>query len=167
MRRIGVRPDNDEIVVHHVAAIDAKTVGDELVLADPIVDQERIGVAARADRKRLAGADRDDVHAQAGRCAKDRQDVLEQAGILGRGGRAENDEALFGLGGRYDQGRQKQGENSNHFRFLAWIAGNVTPDQALVKSASRALLSFFSLRRRRATLIVLITDCERGMVEKA
>ena len=115
MRRIGIGPDNDEIVVHHVAAIDAKTVGDELVLADAIVDQERIGVAARADRKRLSGPDRDDVHAQAGRCAKDRQDVVEQAGVLGRGGRAENDEALVGLGGRYDQGRQKQGENSNHF----------------------------------------------------
>jgi hypothetical protein len=129
------------------------------------VDQERIGVAARADRKRLAGADRNDVHAQTGRGAKDRQDVLEQAGVLGRGGRAENDEAFAGLGGRYDQGRHKQGENSNHFAFLARIAGNVT--QALVKFASRVLLSFFSLRRRRATLIVLITDCERGMVEKA
>ena len=115
MRRIAVRTDNDEIVVHHVAAVDAKAVGDELVLADPIVDQERIGVAARADRKRLSGSDRDDVHAQAGRGVKDRQDVVEQAGVLGRGGRAENDEALLGLGGRCDQGRQKQGENSNHF----------------------------------------------------
>jgi hypothetical protein len=75
--------------------------------------------------------------------------------------------ALVGLGGRHDQGRQKQGENSNHFRFLARIAGNVTLTQALVKFAPRALLSVFSLRRRRATLIVPITDRERGMVEKA
>ena len=102
MRRIGIRPDNDEIVVHHVAAIDAKAVGDELVLADAIMNQERIGVAARADRKRLSGSDRDNVDAQAGRGAKDRQDALEQAGVLGRGGRTENDEALVGLGGRYN-----------------------------------------------------------------
>ena len=67
MRRIGIGPDNDEIVVHHVAAVDAKAVGDELVLADPVVDQQRIGVAARADRKRLASADRDDMHPQAAR----------------------------------------------------------------------------------------------------
>jgi hypothetical protein len=51
--------------------------------------------------------------------------------------------------------------------FLAQIAGNVTPDLAVVKSVPRALLSVFSLRRRRATLVVLVTDCERGMVEKA
>ena len=62
-RRIGARPDNDEIVVHHVAAIDAVAVGDELVLADAIVDQQRIGIAARADRQRLAGADRDHMNA--------------------------------------------------------------------------------------------------------
>jgi len=50
--------------------------------------------------------------------------------------------------------------------FLAKIVGNVPPDQAAVKSDPR-LLSFFSSRRRRATLVALATDCERGMVEKA
>ena len=109
-------PDDDEIVVHHVAAIDAEAVGDELVLADAIMHQERIGVAARADRKRLSGADRDDVHAQAGRGVEDRQDVLEQAGVLGRGGRAENDEALRRPGRSLRSGPTKAGRKFESFR---------------------------------------------------
>ena len=36
-----------------------------LLLADAIVNQERIGIAARSDRKRLPGADRHHVNAQA------------------------------------------------------------------------------------------------------
>ena len=167
MRRIGIRPDDDEIVVHHVAAVDAEAVGDELVLADAIVDQQRIGIAAHADRERLSGADRDDVHAEAARRAKDRQDVAEQAGVLGRGGRAENDESLVGLGGRYDQGRHKQGENSNHFNIPGTDRRQCNLGFGEIRSAQATLLSVFSLRRRCATLIVLITDRERGMMEKA
>jgi hypothetical protein len=67
-----VRPHDDEIVVHHVAAIDAETVGDEFVLAGAIVYQERVGVAARADRQCLSGADRDDMDGDAGRGVEQR-----------------------------------------------------------------------------------------------
>jgi len=47
------------------------------------------------------------------------------------------------------------------------LAAIVARDQATAKLALRALLSSFPLLRRRATLIVLATDYERGMVEKA
>src|SRR5580692_4779121 len=50
--------------------------------------------------------------------------------------------------------------------FLARIAGNVTPDRAVVKSVPRSLLSIFSLRRWRATLIVRATDYQRGTVKR-
>jgi len=46
MGRVTAGSDDDEIVVHHVAAVDAVTVRDKLVLADTIMDQERIGIAA-------------------------------------------------------------------------------------------------------------------------
>ena len=63
--RVGFRSDNHEVVVHHVAAIDAVAVGHELVLACAIMHQQRIGIAARADRQRLPGADRDHVNIEA------------------------------------------------------------------------------------------------------
>jgi hypothetical protein len=51
--------------------------------------------------------------------------------------------------------------------FLAKNRRQCNPDRAVVKSTPHASLSFFSLRRRRATLAVLATDCECGAVEKA
>ena len=65
MRRIGFRADNDKVVVHHVAAVDAKAVGDEFVLAGTVVDQQRVSVAALADRQSLAGADGDNMNIDA------------------------------------------------------------------------------------------------------
>ena len=168
MRRIGVGSDDDEIVVHHVAAVDAKTVGDKLVLADAIVNQQRIGVAARADRKRLAGADRDDVHAQAGRarkigrmCSNRPESWVEVVEL--RTMKRSSAWAVVTI--RADKSRVKIRIISV---FLARTRRQCNPvTRPLVKFAPRALLSIFSLRRRRATLVVLITDCERGMVEKA
>src|SRR6516165_11874011 len=59
MGRIAAGSDNDEIIVHHVAAVNAGTIGDKLVLADAIMHQKRIGIAAGAYRERLACADCD------------------------------------------------------------------------------------------------------------
>src|SRR3954452_24445790 len=64
--RIGLGPDQDEIVEHHIAAVNAVPLRDELVLSLPIMDEDGIGVASCANRKRLPGADRDDVHRKAG-----------------------------------------------------------------------------------------------------
>ena len=93
--RIVPRADKDEVVVHDVAAIDAVDVGDEFVLAGPIMHEKRVGVAARADGERLPGADGDDAHIDSGRSAKDRDQMAEEARFLGRGGRGERDEALL------------------------------------------------------------------------
>ena len=60
-RRIGGRPEDHEVVPHHVAAIDAVPLGDERVLALAGVDEEQVGVAALPELEGLAGADRDDV----------------------------------------------------------------------------------------------------------
>jgi hypothetical protein len=46
------------------------------------------------------------------------------------------------------------------------LAGTLAWDQATAIPALRALLSFFPLLRRRATLIFPATDYERGMVKK-
>src|ERR1700733_6065496 len=123
MRRIGGRADNDEIVVHNVAAIDAVAVGDEFVLARTVVDQERIGVAVLADHQRLAGADRNDVDAHAGRGLEDRKDIAEQPGVLGRRGRTQRNEPLVGLRGADNGDRDKQGGNSDHeIHRLHWAS---------------------------------------------
>src|SRR6516165_5269725 len=59
MGRIAAGSDNDEIIVHHDAVINAGTIGDKLVLADAIMHQKRIGIAAGPYRERLACADCD------------------------------------------------------------------------------------------------------------
>jgi hypothetical protein len=68
----------------------------ELVLAGAIMHKQRIGIAAHADRQRLAGPDRDHMNVQAAGGPEQRKDVIKQAGVLGRGGRAERDEAVLG-----------------------------------------------------------------------
>src|SRR6516162_4122926 len=99
--RIALWADNDEIVKHHVATVDAKTLGYKPILADAIVYEQRIGVAASTHGERLTGSDRDHIDAQA-RCSfEDRKDVAEQAGILSGGSGAERDEPLISLCGAY------------------------------------------------------------------
>src|SRR6516225_10446215 len=93
--RVTLRADNDEIVKHHVATIDAKTLGDELILADAIVYEQRIGLPAFAPGERLTGSDRDDMDAQARYRFEDRKEVAEQAGILSGGSGAERNERLI------------------------------------------------------------------------
>ena len=65
MRRIGLRSDQHEVVEHHFAPVDAVAVRNKLVLADPVMDEQRVGIAARADRQRLAGADGNDANGNA------------------------------------------------------------------------------------------------------
>jgi len=77
MGRVAAWTDNDEVVVHHVAAVDAEPIGDELVLSRPIVDEKRVGVASRPYSQRLAGTDRHNMNVQAAGGLKERQDVAE------------------------------------------------------------------------------------------
>jgi hypothetical protein len=69
--------DNDEIVVHHVAAIDAEAVRDKPVLSGTIMNQQGIGVASPAQRESLAGADRDHVNLQTRCGSKYRKNMVE------------------------------------------------------------------------------------------
>src|SRR6516225_6876589 len=73
--QITLRADNDEVVKHHVATIDAKTLGHKLILAGTIVYEQRIGVAAFAPGECLTGSDRDDMDAEARYRFEDRKNV--------------------------------------------------------------------------------------------
>jgi hypothetical protein len=75
--RIGIRTNDDEIVVHDMAPVDAITISNKLVLPDVIMDQQRVGVAAFAYFKRLAGSDSDDMNSNSGCRPENGQDVTE------------------------------------------------------------------------------------------
>jgi hypothetical protein len=59
------------------------------------MDEDDVGVAAPPGLQRLAGALRDHPHLDAGRRLEHRQDVVEQARLLGRGGRGHRDERFL------------------------------------------------------------------------
>ena len=59
------------------------------------VHEHHVGVAAARDVERLAGAERDHAHLDAGLLLEDRQQVLEQARLLGRRGRRDGDELVL------------------------------------------------------------------------
>ena len=59
-------PDQDEVVIHDLAAVDAEAVLDKGKLCWPVVDEDDIAVAALADLECLSGADRDQPDLNAG-----------------------------------------------------------------------------------------------------
>ena len=63
VRRIGLRPDHHEIIVHHVKSLHAKSLGEEFLFRDLVVHEHHVGIAAPADIERLPGADGDDLDA--------------------------------------------------------------------------------------------------------
>ena len=67
MRRIGLRPDHHEIIVHHVIPLHANTLGEEFFFRDLVMHEYHVGVAAPADFERLPGADGDDLDADPAR----------------------------------------------------------------------------------------------------
>ena len=97
LRGIRLRPDQHEVVVHDLVAPHAVALGDELLLERPGVHEHHVGVAAPRHVERLAGAERDHAHLDAGLLLEDRQQVLEEPGLLGRGRRSDGDEALLRL----------------------------------------------------------------------
>ena len=72
-RGIVLRSDHDEVVVHDVAPADTFTFGDEAILRFAIVHEHDVRVAAPANVERLAGAQGDDVHRDAGLFLEQRQ----------------------------------------------------------------------------------------------
>jgi hypothetical protein len=60
------------------------------------VDQHHIGIAAPGRVEGLAGAEGDHLHGDAGLGLEQRQQVLEQAGLLGGGGGGDDDRGRLG-----------------------------------------------------------------------
>ena len=118
LRRVGLRPDHDEVVVHDLAAVDAEALGEEFLLGGLVVHEHDIGIAAARGVEGLAGAERHDAHVDPGLRLEDRQDVAEQAGLLGRGRRGDDDELVLRHGRQRQQcdsaGQQAQGESTVH-----------------------------------------------------
>jgi hypothetical protein len=96
--RVGLGADDDEVVVHDFLALDAEALGDELLLGGLVMHEDDVGIAAARHVERLAGAQGDHAHLDAAGLLEGRQQVAEEAGLLGRGGRRHGDEALLGLG---------------------------------------------------------------------
>ena len=78
---IRARTDDDEVVIHHVEALHAETVGNEGLLELTGMDEDDIRVAPTPGLKRLPGALCDDTDLDPGLFLEKRQDMIEQAGI--------------------------------------------------------------------------------------
>ena len=65
VRRIGGRPDQDEVVPGDLPAADAVASGDEFLLGLGIVNEDEVGIAAPRRVERLAGPQREHMHGDA------------------------------------------------------------------------------------------------------
>ena len=83
--------DQHEVIVHNRIALQAKTFGEKFLLGRLGMHEHHIGIAAPGGVERLAGALRHHLHVDAGLFLEDRQQIAEQAGILRRGRRSDND----------------------------------------------------------------------------
>ena len=66
MRRIARRADQDEVVIHHLTAVDAKALRDKSKLCRSVVHEDNIAVATFADFEGLPYSDRDHPDLDAG-----------------------------------------------------------------------------------------------------
>ena len=75
--------DEDEVVVHNLAAVYAVALGLELVFLRRGVRQDDVDVAVASELKSLARSDRDPLHVDAGVLEADRREIVEQSGVVG------------------------------------------------------------------------------------
>ena len=71
--RIGAWADQHEVVVHHRIALHAEALSQEFLLGGLGMDEHHVGVAAPPGVERLAGAQRHDLHVDAGTRLEQRQ----------------------------------------------------------------------------------------------
>jgi hypothetical protein len=76
-RRITVRPDQDEVVVHDGVTLNAEAFRQELFLLRFVMDEHHIGGAAAPRLERLASSLSDDPHLYSRFGLEQRQDVVE------------------------------------------------------------------------------------------
>ena len=91
---IRFRADDDEVVVHDGIAPHAVALAQELFLGRLRMHEHDVGIAAAREVERLARAERHDAHLDPGPLLEDRQEVLEEPRLLGRGRRCDRDEPL-------------------------------------------------------------------------
>jgi hypothetical protein len=96
--RIGFRPDEHEIVVHHFVAAQAVTFGDKSFLEGLGVNEHHVGVAAPTHVERLAGAQGDDANLDPGLLFEVGQQMAEEPALLSRGSRGHGDVPHLRLG---------------------------------------------------------------------
>ncbi|MHC2682121.1 hypothetical protein ACVJDU_003685 [Bradyrhizobium diazoefficiens] len=94
-RRIALRPDDDEVVVHDVETLHALPFGHELVFGGPVMDEHHVGIASPPDIQRLAGADGYDLHVDALGLREQRQQIAEQTRLFRRCRRGHDDGAIL------------------------------------------------------------------------
>ena len=90
--RVACGAYHDEIVVHQVEARAAVALRNEGLFGGLVVHQEEVGIAVPRKPERLAGADRDDAHLDPGLGLEQRQQTVEEAGVLGGRGRGDGNE---------------------------------------------------------------------------
>ena len=111
MGRVCTGADDHEIVPGDLTSVLAMPFGDEAVLGLGVVDQDKVGVAARRRGERLAGALGEDPHLDAGGRGEGRQDMLEEPGILHRCRRGQDDR--FGPDSACDH-REQPDDRASH-----------------------------------------------------
>src|SRR5262249_2311325 len=82
MRRVGSRPDHNEVIPRDLSAPDPMSFSDEPLLRLWIVDQNQIGVIARGSLKRLSRSLCEDTYRYSGFLCEARQDVRKQTRVF-------------------------------------------------------------------------------------
>src|SRR5262249_49836870 len=77
LRRIALRPDQDEVVVHHWKALYTLPFGQKLFLGGLGMDEHDIGIAPSRKIERLACAQRDDADGNTRLFLEDREEISE------------------------------------------------------------------------------------------
>ena len=88
---IGGRSDEHKIIIHDVESFHAETFSEKFLFCRFGVNENNIGIATSRCIERLARALRNDFHLNARLRLEERQEMIEQAGILRRCGRGHND----------------------------------------------------------------------------
>jgi hypothetical protein len=116
--RVSPGADEHEVVVHDLLAPGRETVGDEFLFGHLVVHEQHVGIAAARHVDGLAGAQGHHLHVDARGLLEQRQDVAEQARLLGgRGGR--DDDALRERGTADEQTGRQGDEGANGFHQLS------------------------------------------------
>ena len=104
--RIARGTHHDEVVVHQVEAGAAVALRNERLLRRLVVHQQQVGIAIPRKAQRLAGADRNHAHLDPALGLEQRQQPVEEAGVLGRRGGGNGDEVPGSCPRRYRQKRE-------------------------------------------------------------